>query len=69
VNSVEGRLIEIRSKWLMKQKRWNEFRERKLLDEEIEEYKSARKVDHEKLSNQEKPSVDALENLAGRKER
>jgi hypothetical protein len=65
----EGRLTEIRSKWLKKQKRWNEVRESKLLDEEIEEDRSTRKVDRGQLSKRKNPSVDALENLAGRKER
>jgi hypothetical protein len=39
------------------------------LDEEIEEDRSARKMDCGKLSKRKNPSVDALENLAGRKER
>jgi hypothetical protein len=69
VNCAEGRLTEIRSKWLKKQKRWSEVRERKSLDEEIEEDRSARKVDRGQLSKRKNPPIDALENLTGRKER
>jgi hypothetical protein len=50
----EGRLTEIRSKWLKKKKRWSEVRERKSLDEEIEEDRSTRKVDHGQLSKRKK---------------
>jgi hypothetical protein len=57
------------SKWLKKKKRWSEVQERKPLDEEIEEDRSTRKVDHGQLNKWKNPSVDALENLTGRKER
>jgi hypothetical protein len=66
---VEGWLNEIRSKWLKKQKRWSEVRERKSLDEETEKDRSTRKVDRGKLKKRKNPPVDALENLVGRKER
>jgi hypothetical protein len=62
-------LTEIRSKWLKKQKRWSEVRERNSLDKEIEEDKSARKVDRGQINKRKKSPVDALENLVGRKER
>ena len=39
------------------------------MDEEIEEDRSARKVDCGQLGKRKKPSIYALENLAGRKER
>jgi hypothetical protein len=39
------------------------------LDEEIEEDRSERKVDRGKVSKRKNPLVDALENLAGSKER
>jgi hypothetical protein len=45
-NYAKGRLTGIRSKWLKKKKRWREVRERNPLDEEIEEDRSSRKVDH-----------------------
>jgi hypothetical protein len=69
MNCAKGRLIEIRSKWLKKKKRWSEVRESKSLDEEIEEDKSTRKMDRGKLSKWKNTPVDALENLVGRKER
>jgi hypothetical protein len=69
VNCVEGRLNEIRSKWLKKQKRQSEVREKKSLDEETKKNKSTRKVDRGQLKKRKNPPVDALENLAGRKER
>jgi hypothetical protein len=68
-NYAEGRLTDIRSKWLKKQKRWSEVRERKSLDEEIEEERLVRKVDRGQLNKWKNPSVYALENLVGRKER
>jgi hypothetical protein len=39
------------------------------LDEDIEEDKSARKMDHGQLIKRKNPPVDALDHLAGRKER
>jgi hypothetical protein len=39
------------------------------LDEEIEEDRSARKIDHGQLNKQKNPPVDALEHLMGKKER
>jgi hypothetical protein len=39
------------------------------LDEEIEDDKSTRKIDHGKLSKRKKAPLDALEHLARRKER
>jgi hypothetical protein len=39
------------------------------LDEEIEEYKSTRKMDCGQLSKWKNPLVDALEHLMGKKER
>jgi hypothetical protein len=42
---------------------------KKSLDEEIKDDRSTRKMDHGQLSKQKNPPVDALENLAGRKER
>jgi hypothetical protein len=39
------------------------------LDEEIEDDRSARKMDHGKLSKRKNPSLDALEHRARRKER
>jgi hypothetical protein len=62
-------LTEIRSKWLKKKKIWSEVRERKSLDKEIEEDRSARKVDRGQLNKRKNPPVYALENLVGRKER
>jgi hypothetical protein len=52
-----------------REKRRSEVRESKSLDEEIEEDRSARKMDHGQLSKKKNPPVDALENLMGRKER
>jgi hypothetical protein len=66
---VKGRLTEIRSKWLKNKKRWSEVREINLLDKDIEEYRSTRKVDHGQLNKRKNPPVDDLDNLAGRKER
>ena len=40
-----------------------------MLDEEIEDDRSARKKDREQLSKQKNPPLDALENDARRKER
>jgi hypothetical protein len=48
---------------------WRKFQERRLLDEDIKEDRSARMVDCGKLSKRKNPPVDSLENLAGRKER
>jgi hypothetical protein len=39
------------------------------LDEEIEEDRSARKMDRGQLSKQKNPPIDALEHLVGKKER
>jgi hypothetical protein len=39
------------------------------LNEEIEEDRSARKMDRGQLNKRKNPLVDALENLVGRKER
>jgi hypothetical protein len=39
------------------------------LDKEIKEYRSVRNMDHGKLSKWKNPPVDALEHLAGKKER
>jgi hypothetical protein len=39
------------------------------LDEEIEENKSTRRMDHGQLNKRKKPPLDALEHLAGKKER
>jgi G:T/U-mismatch repair DNA glycosylase len=39
------------------------------LDEEIEDDRSARKMDHGKLNKRKKPLLDALEHCARRKER
>jgi hypothetical protein len=69
MNCVKERLNGIRSKWLKKEKIWSESRERNLLDDEIEENISARKMDRGQLNKQKKPLVDALENLMGRTER
>ena len=66
---MKGRLIEIRSKWLKKQKRWSEVRERKSLDEDIQEDRSTRKMDRGQLSKRKNPLVDSLEHLARKKER
>jgi hypothetical protein len=50
-------------------KRWSEVRERKSLDEEIEDDRSARKKDRGQLSKRKNPPLDALEHRARRKER
>jgi hypothetical protein len=50
-------------------KRWSEVKKSKPLDEEIEEDRPARKTDHGKISKRKNPSVDALDHLAGKKER
>jgi hypothetical protein len=39
------------------------------LDEKIEENRSTRKMDHGQLSKRKNPPIDALEHLAGKKER
>jgi hypothetical protein len=44
-------------------------RERKSLNEEIEDDRSTRKMDHGQLSKRKKPSLDALEHCMRRKER
>jgi hypothetical protein len=69
VNCVEGILTKIRSKWLKKQKIRSEVRENEPLDENIEENRSTRKMDHGQLSKQKNPPIDALEHLTGKKER
>jgi hypothetical protein len=66
---VEGTLTEIGSKWSKKQKRRSEVRENDSLDEKIEEDRSTRKRDHGKLNKRKNPPMDALEHLAGKKER
>jgi hypothetical protein len=65
----EGTLTENGSKWPKKQKRRSEVRENESLDEKIKENRSTRKMDHGQLSKQKNPPMDALEHLAGKKER
>jgi hypothetical protein len=62
-------LTEIGSKWSKKKKRLSEVRESKPLNKEIEDDKSARKMDHGQLSKRRKMSTSALENLTKKKER
>ena len=50
-------------------KGWCEVRESELLDKEIEDDRSARKMDHGQLNKQKKPPLDALEHRMRRKER
>jgi hypothetical protein len=51
-------------------KRWSEVRESKSLDEEIEDDRSTRKMDHGQLNKWKKMSLDALEHRGeGRKDR
>jgi hypothetical protein len=68
VNCAKDKLTEIGSKWLKKKKRQSEVRERKSLDEDIEEDRSTRKVDHGQISRWKNTPVDSLEHLIGRKE-
>jgi len=67
-NCEEDKLIEIGSKWPKEQKR-SEVRESKSLDGEIEEDKSARNMDHGKLSKRKNPPMDTLAHLIKKKER
>jgi hypothetical protein len=69
VNYVEGTLTEIGSKWSKKQKRRSEVRENKLLDENIEENRSTRKMDRGQLNKRKNPPMDSLEHLMGKMER
>jgi hypothetical protein len=62
-------LTEIGSKWSEKKKRLSEVRESKPLNKEIEDDRSARKMDHGKLSKRKKMSTSALEHLTKNKER
>jgi hypothetical protein len=62
-------LTEIGSKWSKKKKRLNEVRESKPLNKEIEDDRSARKMDHGQLSKRKKMSTSDLENLTKKKER
>jgi hypothetical protein len=62
-------LTEIGSKWSKKKKRLSEVRESKPLNKEIEDDRSARKMDHGQLSKRKKMSTSALENLTKKKER
>jgi hypothetical protein len=69
VNCAEDKLTEIGSKWPKEKKRRSEVRESKSLDGEIEEDRSTRKMDRGQLSKWKNPPMDALEHLAGKKER
>jgi hypothetical protein len=69
MNYAEYIVTDNGSKWEKEKKIWSEVRESKLLDEEIEEEKSTRKIDHGQLNKQKNPSVYSLEHLAGKKER
>jgi len=62
-------LTEIGSKWSKKKKRLSEVRERKPLNKEIEDDRSARKMDHGKLNKRKNMSTSALEHLTKKKER
>jgi hypothetical protein len=68
-NCTENTLTEVGSKWKKEKKRWSKVRERKLLDGEIEEDRSTRKMDHGQLSKRKNLLMDALDNLIGMKER
>jgi hypothetical protein len=62
-------LTENGLKWPKEKKRRSEVRENEPLDEKIEENRSARKMDRGQLSKRKNPPMDALEHLAGKKER
>jgi hypothetical protein len=62
-------LTEIGSKWLKKKKRRSEVRESESLNEKTEEDRSTRKMDRGQLNKRKNPPIDALEHLAGKKER
>jgi hypothetical protein len=47
---MKDTLIEIRSKWSKKHKRWSEVWENELLDKKTEENKSTRKIYRGKLN-------------------
>ena len=68
MNCVEDTLTENGSKWSKKKKIRSDVRENSL-NENIEEYKSTRKMDRGKLSKRKISSTVALEHLAGKKER
>jgi hypothetical protein len=57
------------SKWSNKKKIRREVRENESLNENIEEDRSARKMDHGQLSKKKNSSTSALEHLMGKKER
>jgi hypothetical protein len=69
VNCVEDKLTESGLKWPKEKKRWSKVREIKMLDEEIEDDRSARNMDRGKLRKWKNPPMDALEHLVGNKER
>jgi hypothetical protein len=62
-------LTDNHSKWPKEKKIRREVRENESLDENIEEDKSARKMDHGQLSKRKNPPFDSLEHLMGNKER
>jgi hypothetical protein len=62
-------LTEIGSKWSRKRKIRSKVRENEPLNEKVEEDRSKRKMDCGQISKQKKPPMDALEHLAGKKER
>jgi hypothetical protein len=66
---VENTLIEIGSKWLKKQKRRSEVRERDTLNEKTEEDISTIKRDHGQPRKKKKTPIYALEHLVGKKDR
>jgi hypothetical protein len=68
-NCAEDTMNVTRSKQEKEQKRWSKVKGRNLLDEDIEDGRSARKTDHGKLNKWKNPLLDAMEHHAGRKER
>ena len=69
MNCTEGTLTKIGSKWSKKKKRRSEVRENESLNENIEEDRSTRKMDNGQLNKIKNTPMDALEHLAGKKER
>jgi hypothetical protein len=69
VNYAKDKLTEIGLKWPKEKKRRSEVRERKSLDRDIEEDRSARKMDCGQLKKWKNPPMDSFENLVGKKER